>query len=52
MEDKGTARLPEHFGRVSRRDFLKFCAVATASMGLPLSAAVRIAEAVASPGRP
>jgi len=52
MEDKDTARLPEHFGKVSRRDFLKFCAVATATMGLPMGAAVRIAEAVASPARP
>lgn len=39
--------LPDHFGMVSRRDFLKFCAVAAAGMGLPLSAGVRIAEAVA-----
>ncbi len=40
--------LPDHFGLVSRRDFLKFCAVAAAGMGLPLSAGVRFAEAVAS----
>jgi hydrogenase small subunit len=52
MQDKDLERLPEQFGMVSRRDFLKFCAVVTASMGLPMGAAIRIAEAVASPQRP
>jgi len=52
MKDKDLDRLPEKFGMVSRRDFLKFCAVVTAGMGLPLGAAVKIAEAVASPQRP
>jgi hydrogenase small subunit len=40
--------LPEHFGMVSRRDFLKFCAVAAAGMGLPAGLGVSMAEAVAS----
>jgi len=52
MQDKDLERLPEHFGMVSRRDFLKVCAVVTASLGLPMAAAVKIAEAVASPQRP
>ena len=52
MQDKDLERLPEQFGMVSRRDFLKFCAVVTASMGLPMGAAVKIAEAVANPQRP
>ncbi len=52
MQDKDLERLPEKFGMVSRRDFLKFCAVVSAGMGLPLGAAVKIAEAVASPQRP
>jgi hydrogenase small subunit len=52
MQDKDLDRLPEHFGMVSRRDFLKVCAVVTASLGLPMTAAVKIAEAVASPQRP
>ena len=32
---KVSQTLPSHFGLVSRRDFLKFCAVAAAGMGLP-----------------
>ena len=44
--------LPSHFGLVSRRDFLKFCAVAAAGMGLPLGMGVKIAEAVAALKRP
>jgi len=48
MKDKDYQHLPDHFGLVSRRDFLKFCAVAAASMGLPLGMGVKIAEAVAN----
>lgn len=44
--------LPSHFGLVSRRDFLKFCAVAAAGLGLPLAMGARIAEAVAALKRP
>jgi hydrogenase small subunit len=51
MQDKDLKLLPEKFGMVSRRDFLKFCAVVSAGMGLPLGAAVKMAEAVASPQR-
>jgi len=39
-------------GGISRRDFLKFCTVMAASMGLPLSAGARIAEAITNPKRP
>ncbi|MEW6659189.1 MAG: hydrogenase small subunit [Thermodesulfobacteriota bacterium] len=48
MKDRNFDHLPEHLGLVSRRDFLKFCAVAAAGMGLPLGMGVKIAEAVAS----
>ncbi len=37
---------------VSRREFLKFCTIMAASMGLPLGAGEEIAEAVANPKRP
>ncbi len=37
---------------ISRRDFMKFCTVMAASMGLPLAVAPQIAEAVTSPKRP
>lgn len=37
---------------VSRRDFLKFCGLVSATMGLGPSFAPRIAEALASPQRP
>ena len=39
-------------GMCSRRDFLKYCTIMAASMGLPLSAGERIAEAITSPKRP
>ncbi len=48
MKEKDYHHLPDHFGMVSRRDFLKFCAVAAAGMGLPLGMGVKIAEAVAN----
>ncbi|MCM0082129.1 hydrogenase small subunit [Geomonas sp. Red32] len=37
---------------VSRREFLKFCSVMAVSMGLPLTAGARIAEAIAAVKRP
>jgi hydrogenase small subunit len=52
MKDKEFEHLPSHFGMVSRRDFLKFCSLAAASMGLPLGMGVKIAEAVATAKRP
>lgn len=48
--DSGNASSP--LGLVSRRNFLKYCSMMAASMGLPLGAAVKIAEAVTSPKRP
>ena len=52
MKEKDLDLLPDHFGMVSRRDFLKFCAVAAAGMGLPLGMGVKIAEAVANLKKP
>jgi hydrogenase small subunit len=52
MKDKEYDHLPSQFGLVSRRDFLKFCSLAAASMGLPLGMGVKIAEAVAAAKRP
>jgi hydrogenase small subunit len=43
---------PSPLGMVSRRSFLKYCTIMAASMGLPLSAAEKIAAAVTSPSRP
>lgn len=42
----------EGLDSVSRRDFLKFCTVMAAGLGLPLSAGTEIAEAVSNPARP
>jgi hydrogenase small subunit len=36
---------------VSRRDFMKFCGIMAVSMGLPLGAGARIAEAITNPKR-
>lgn len=44
--------LDHKLGGVSRRDFIKFCSIMAASMGLPLGAAPKIAEAVTNPKRP
>jgi hydrogenase small subunit len=52
MKETDLDLLPDHFGMVSRRDFLKFCAVAAAAMGLPLGMGVKIAEAVANLKKP
>jgi hydrogenase small subunit len=52
MEHRDSEHAPESLGLISRRSFLKFCGVMAASMGLPLSAASKIAAAVADPGRP
>ncbi len=37
---------------INRRDFVKFCSLMAAAMGLPLEMAPRIAEAATSPRRP
>jgi len=52
MKDKDLDHLPPQYGLVSRRDFLKFCTLAAASLGLPLGAGVKFAEAVAALKRP
>lgn len=52
MKDQEIDHLPSHLGMVSRRDFLKFCTIAAATMGLPMSMGVRMAEAVAAAKRP
>lgn len=52
MKERDFSRIREKLNGVSRRDFLKFCTVMAASMGLPLEVAPRIAEAVTSPRRP
>ena len=36
---------------VSRRDFMKFCGIMAASMGLPLGAGAKIAEAITTAKR-
>ncbi|MCL4503233.1 MAG: twin-arginine translocation signal domain-containing protein, partial [Deltaproteobacteria bacterium] len=52
MKERNYDHLPGHFGIVSRRDFLKYCTVAAASMGLPMGMAVKMAEAVANAKKP
>jgi hydrogenase small subunit len=37
---------------ISRRDFLKFCTITAASLGLPLETAPKIAAAITNPKRP
>jgi hydrogenase small subunit len=52
MRNKDFDLIQMHLDGVSRRDFLKYCTIMAASMGLPLSMGTKIAEAVASPKRP
>ena len=52
MKERESDLVPRHLGMVSRRDFLKFCSVAAAGMGLPLGMGAKIAEAVANLKRP
>ena len=52
MQRHDTKTTPGPFGLVSRRSFLKYCTVMAASMGLPLSAASKIAAAITAPSRP
>jgi hydrogenase small subunit len=52
MKTEEFKAVQQKLGGVSRRDFLKFCSVMAVSMGLPLSAGIRIAEAIANPKRP
>mgnify|MGYP006288312303 CR=1 FL=1 len=52
MKKECFAPVREKLDNVSRRDFLKFCSVMAAGLGLPLGAGADIAEAVTSPTRP
>ncbi|MEW6428169.1 MAG: hydrogenase small subunit [Thermodesulfobacteriota bacterium] len=52
MNQNDFEQVKTRLGNVSRRDFMKFCTVMAASMGLPLEWAPRIAEAVTAPQRP
>jgi hydrogenase small subunit len=52
MKDNDSDLVPGPFGLVSRRDFLKFCTLVAASLGLPLGMGAKIAEAVAAIKRP
>jgi hydrogenase small subunit len=44
--------IKKNLAGVSRRDFLKFCTLMAAGMGLPLGAGTQIAEAITNPRRP
>ncbi len=54
METKEGIGLPQGIKKsgVSRRDFIKFCTIIAASMGLPLAMGEKIAEAVTTKKRP
>jgi hydrogenase small subunit len=45
-------RVEQQLGGVSRRDFIKYCSIMAVGMGLPISAGLKIAEAIANPMRP
>ncbi|MBU4176945.1 MAG: twin-arginine translocation signal domain-containing protein, partial [Proteobacteria bacterium] len=49
MKEQDFARISERLNGISRRDFMKFCTVMAAGMGLPLEVAPRIAAAVTAP---
>jgi len=52
METDAFNAVSQKLGGVSRRDFIKFCTVLAASLGLPLGAGEKIAEAVVAARRP
>lgn len=52
MEFKGPYPQDTLLASINRRDFMKFCTAVAATLGLPMSAGVKIAEAVTSPERP
>ena len=52
MESKGMGNGKNLLSAVTRRDFMKFCTAVAATLGLPVSMAPKIAEAVTSPRRP
>jgi hydrogenase small subunit len=51
MDDRSFEKVRGRLHGVSRRDFMKFCTAMAASMGLPLSVAPDIANAITSPLR-
>jgi hydrogenase small subunit len=52
MKTEEAEYVKQKLSGVSRRDFLKFCTVMAVSMGLPISAGAKIAEAITSVRRP
>ncbi|MGV1098323.1 hydrogenase small subunit [Thiovibrio sp. JS02] len=52
MKEHDFARIKGRLNNISRRDFMKFCSVMAAAMGLPLEMAPKIAAAVTAPQRP
>lgn len=52
MESKGIGNGNTLLSAVTRRDFMKFCTAVAATLGLPVSMAPRIAQAVTSTQRP
>lgn len=51
MDERSFEKVKSRLNGVSRRDFMKFCTAMAATMGLPLSMAPRIADAITSPKR-
>ena len=52
MEKDAFNAVSQQLGGISRRDFIKFCSVVAAGLGLPLGAGEQIAEAVVAAKRP
>jgi len=52
METDAFSTVSKQLGGISRRDFIKFCSVMAAALGLPLGAGEQIAEAVVAAKRP
>jgi len=52
MESDAFSAVRQQLGGISRRDFIKFCSVVAAGMGLPLGAGEKMAEAVVAARRP
>lgn len=52
MKEHESDDVRKKLGGISRRDFLKYCTVMAAGMGLPLGMGAKIAEAITSPKRP
>ena len=52
MKEQDFIEVGGRMKNISRRDFMKFCTVMAAGMGLPLEMAPKLAQAVVSPRRP